>query len=188
MTIQLRYTSGSPWVVELVNPKSKKFKKHYNGAFEYQSVYVRSNWRHLLSYFLGDKEMIKNALNNSKSTPRKNVLSWMFKIQHPGVEHKDLYVVLTDTASDYSSGVLCGKVGSASIWKSIVASVDAFLREKVDKVEPVEYELFSRYYAFGVAKRESKGNKLWCFTKEDGGRRNFRYEVKINEILERNRT
>ena len=185
MAIQLRYTDGSLWTVELVSPKMKGFKEHYNSVFDYQKAYVRSNWRHLVSYFLGDNEMKKNVLNKSKDTPRKNVMSWMFRIQHPGVKHKDIYVVLTDVASDFRAGMLCGKIGSMSIWKSITESVDVFLREKIDKVEPVEYEMSTRYYTYGVAKRESKDNKLWCFIKEGDRRKNFQEEVLVGEILVR---
>jgi len=185
MAIQLRYTDGSLWNVELVNPKTKGFKEHYNRVLDYQKSYVRSNWRHLLSYFLGDKEMKKNVLDKSKDALRKNVISWMFRIQHPGVEHRDIYVVLTDVASDFRSGMLCGKISSTTIWKSITESVDAFLREKIDKVEPVEYEMITRYYSCGVAKRESKDNELWCYTKEEDRRRHFGEAVSVDEILVR---
>lgn len=185
MAIQLRYTDGSLWIVELVSPKTRGFKEHYKRVFEYQTAYVRSNWRHLVSFLLGDKEMKKNVLDKSKDMPRKNVISWMFRVQHPGVKHKDLYVVLTDGGSDFRSGMLCGKIGSMPIWKSITESVDVFLREKIDKVKPVEYEMTTRYYSYGVAKRESKGNSLWCFTKEAEGRKNFQEEVSVDEILVR---
>jgi len=169
--IRLRYTKESPWSVEFVNPKRGDFSEHYNNTFDSQSQHLQSNWRSLLAYFLANKEMKKHAYDKSGDRLRGGVMSWMLELKHPGATHKSLYVVLIDSGGDFTAGRLNGNVPNSPIWNSIKRAVDTFLTDLVEKTKPKEYEIQTRYYHIGVAKRESKDNELWTYMKDEGGGR-----------------
>ena len=119
--------------------------------------------------------MKKHVRYDSAERRKNDVMSWMFELKHFGASHKSIYVVLSDRGGDFSEGRLRGNVSSSVIWSSIVKGVDTYLTRLIEEVKPEEYEIETRYYRVGVAKRESKGNELWTYIKEDsgGGRRNF---------------
>jgi hypothetical protein len=182
--IQLRYTNGSPWDFELVDPKRKDYNKLFEDASEHRLAYLKCDWRHILSYLLGDEEMQKFVRDKSEARLRRNVMSWMFKVLYSGAKHKPMYMILTDAGSDLRNGRISAVIDSDGVWNSIVTGFDRYLKRKVSENEPAEFEMSSRYYSHGVAKRETRHNELWSFTREHGSsRRVFEDTIKIESIL-----
>jgi len=184
MTIQLRYTGGSPWVFTPVELTMSNYNDLYLRAFDYTQTNFRCDWRHLTSYLLSDSELKDFARDASADTPRRYVMSWMFKATYSGIKHSPVYLVISDLNGDTRRGSVFTSMSNAKIWRSIVASFDAYLRKKIQKNEPVEYEVVFRYQRVGVAKRESRENILWSYSKENERRKYFDSAVEgITSIL-----
>jgi len=181
--IQLRYTTGSPWVFEMIDPKKRGYKAAYEKVLDSYTYYLECNWRHLLAYLLGDDEMKRFVADGREKKPSRYVMSWLFKVKLNGAKHQDFTIFLTDSASDMLGGMLYTDISNGSIRTSIYKALGEFLERKVKNTVPVEYELTCRYYNYGVAKREKDSNNLWDYAREDSGRRTFQSKVEVGDII-----